>query len=157
MSNGRLEQRREPVGAQPVDKEIADRWEAAKLREDVPNGGRVGIGGPVGAEQQERAAVAEAREPEREQHCVAVGPLKVIEHEQQRSVPRGTPKEVGDRLEEKPSARLGIDCLSLDPPIGVGSWRSLGGERAVGAWCRTSRRLGASKLECSRWWRVSAW
>jgi hypothetical protein len=47
--------------------------------------------------------------------------------------------------------------LSLDPPIGVGSWRSLGGERAVGAWCRTSRRLGASKLECSRWWRVSAW
>ena len=115
VTRGRLEQGGQRVGGQALDRDVGDRRQGSKLREDIAHRGHVSVGRPVGAEQHERARVAQAREPDHQEHGVAIGPLEVVEDEQDRLVAGRATHQVGDRLEEKPPAGLGID--------GVGEWQ----------------------------------
>ena len=116
MARTRLEQVDERGVVETLDLEVGDRRKPTELGEHRCEVGNVGLGRAIGAEQDEACGVASARESMDEQQRVAVRPLDVVEHEQDRSVGRRAAHEVGDGFEEQAAARLGVLGFSEGQP-----------------------------------------
>ena len=71
------------------DRQIMEVGQSVQLGQQVCQLTQVGVFGTVRADDDQRRSDAQSGQPTDDQQCVAVGPLKVFEHQQQRTLASG--------------------------------------------------------------------
>ena len=106
------------------------------------------LAGPVGAEDPQPRGLGRARQMAQQQQRRAVGPVQVVEHEQQRAAGRDLAEQPGDGLEQAVAVGLRIAGLGRpelgQPAAELGDQpRQLGPERRLAARSSSSGALNA--------------